>query len=59
MRCFVEISSSTMLYIPSFIKIVLGIHRLMERSHRHTDSMAISLADFVLIKRRRVETHGG
>jgi hypothetical protein len=37
-----EIGSDAMIHIPSFIKIGLGIQKLMGRIHRHTDSMVIT-----------------
>jgi hypothetical protein len=39
----IEMSSGTMIYMPSFIKIGSGIEKLMgRRIHGHTDSMVIA-----------------
>jgi hypothetical protein len=37
MKYAIEMGSGTMMYIPSFIKIGSGIHKLIRRLHRHTD----------------------
>jgi hypothetical protein len=41
MKYAVEVGSSAMKYIPSFIKIGSGIQKLIEGIHRHTDSIKI------------------
>jgi hypothetical protein len=38
----VEMTSGVMIYIPSFIKIVSGIQKLLGEIHVYTDSKAIS-----------------
>jgi hypothetical protein len=42
MKYAVEMGSGAMIYISVFIKIVLGIQKLLWGIHRHTDSMVIS-----------------
>jgi hypothetical protein len=45
MKYVVEMRSGVMIYIPSFIKIGLGIQKLIMGLHRHiysTDSMVIA-----------------
>jgi hypothetical protein len=37
----VEMDSGAMIYIPSFIKIVSGIEKLIGRIHRHAESKVI------------------
>jgi hypothetical protein len=43
MKYAVEMGSGAMIYIPSFIKIGVGIQKLIGRGiHRHTNSMVIA-----------------
>jgi hypothetical protein len=42
MKHAVEMGSGAMIYIPSFIKIGSGIHKLVWGIQRHTDSMKIA-----------------
>jgi hypothetical protein len=42
MKYAVEMGSSSMIYIPSLIKIGPGIQKLIWEIHRHTDSKLIS-----------------
>jgi hypothetical protein len=43
MKCAVQMGSGTIIYIPSFIKIVSGIQKLIGAGvHRYTDSMVIA-----------------
>jgi hypothetical protein len=46
MKYAAEMDSGAMIYIPSFIKISVGIHKLAGGIHRHTDSMVIIEAHF-------------
>jgi hypothetical protein len=39
-----EMGSGAVLYIPSFIKIGSGIHKLIEVIHRYTDIVEIAVA---------------
>jgi hypothetical protein len=39
MKYTVEMGPGVMIYIPSFIKIGSGIHKLMGGGYRYTDSM--------------------
>jgi hypothetical protein len=41
MKYAVEMGSGTVMYIPSFIKIGLGVQKLIG-IHRHTDSMEVA-----------------
>jgi hypothetical protein len=42
MKYAVEIGSSPVIYIPSFVNIGLSFQKLIWGIHRHTDSMVIS-----------------
>jgi hypothetical protein len=42
MKYAVEMGSVSMIYIPSFIKIVSGIQKLMGGTYRQTDRMEIA-----------------
>jgi hypothetical protein len=42
MKYGVVMGSGAIIHIPSFIKIVSGIQKLLGGIHRHTDSMVIS-----------------
>jgi hypothetical protein len=42
MKYAVEMGSSAMIYIPSFIKIGSGIQKFIRGIHRHADSMVIA-----------------
>jgi hypothetical protein len=54
MKYAVELGSGAMIYRRSFIKIDLGIKKLVGGIHRHTDSMAVSQAYFYFFKIRKV-----
>jgi hypothetical protein len=41
MKYAVEMGSDAMIYIPNFINIGSGIHKLIGGIHRHTDRMEI------------------
>jgi hypothetical protein len=53
MKYAIEISSGAMIFIPSFIKIGLGIQKLIRG--RHTDSIAISKAYLYFFKISRLK----
>jgi hypothetical protein len=42
MKYAVEMGSSSMIYIPSFINFGSGIQKLVERIHRHTSNTEIA-----------------
>jgi hypothetical protein len=42
MKHAVEMGTGAMIYIPSFIKIGLGIQKLIGGKHRHTNRMEIA-----------------
>jgi hypothetical protein len=42
MKYAVEMGSSVMIYIPSFIEIDSAIQKIIRGIHRHTDSMEIA-----------------
>jgi hypothetical protein len=42
MKYAVEMGSGAMIYIPSFMNIGSGIHKLIGALHRYTDSMLIT-----------------
>jgi hypothetical protein len=46
-----KMGSGAMIYIPSFIKIVSGIQKLIGGIHRHTDGDLISLLLFFKIRK--------
>jgi hypothetical protein len=46
MKYAVEMGSSVMMYIHSFIKIDSGFQKFVRGTHRHTDSTVISKAHF-------------
>jgi hypothetical protein len=44
MKYAVEMGSGVMIYIPSFIKIGLGLQKLIGRIHRHIDTESMEIA---------------
>jgi hypothetical protein len=54
MKFAVEMGSSAMIYIPSFMKIGSVIRKLISGIHRYTDSMVISQAYFYFFKIRKM-----
>jgi hypothetical protein len=54
MKYAVEMSSGVLIYIPSLIKIGLGIQKLVRGIYRHTDRMEIALVYFHFFRIRQV-----
>jgi hypothetical protein len=42
MKYAVEMGSDAMIYVPHFVKTGSGIQNLIERIHKHTDSVVIA-----------------
>jgi hypothetical protein len=63
MKYAIETGSSAMIYVPSFIKIGSGVHKLTGEIHRHTDAQThrqhgdrISLLSFFQNEESRLKT---